>query len=81
MTTIWIDEGCIACSACVDVAPEIFALDAGDGCLVSGAARADGVNSSNLIERSPLRPEFAEGNAAAIQDALAGCPTGCIKQQ
>jgi len=81
MTTIWIDEGCIACSACVDVAPEIFALDAGDGCLISGAARIDGINSANLIERSPLRPEMALGNAIAIEDARVGCPTACIKQQ
>lgn len=81
MTTIWIDEGCIACGACVDVAPEIFAMDAGDGCLISGAARVDGKNSPNLAERSPLRPEVAEANAEALQDALVGCPTECIKQQ
>jgi ferredoxin len=81
MTTVWIAEGCIACSACVDVAPEVFALDAGDGCLVAGAARLDGRNTSNAAERSPLRAEVAEANAAAIADAIAGCPTECIKSQ
>ena len=81
MTTLWIAEGCIACSACVDVAPEIFALDAGDGCLVAGAARVDGINSDNAAERSPLRPGVNEANAAAIADAIAGCPTECIKSQ
>ena len=81
MTTLWIDEGCIACAACVDVAPEIFALDAGDGCLVCGAARVDGLNTPNAVERSPLRPGVLEANAAAIEDALAGCPTECIKRR
>ncbi|HAT10048.1 MAG TPA: hypothetical protein DCS97_05510 [Planctomycetes bacterium] len=79
MTTVWIAEGCIACSACVDVAPEIFALDAGDGCLVVGAVRLDGLNTCNAVERSPLRPEVATANAEAIAEAIAGCPTECIK--
>lgn len=81
MTTVWIAEGCIACSACVDVAPEVFALDAGDGCLVAGVARLDGRNTSNAAERSPLRADVAEANAAAISEAIAGCPTECIKSQ
>lgn len=79
MPSIWIDEGCISCGACVDVAPEIFALDAGDGCLVRGEARVDGKDTTNLAERSPLRPEIAEANAVQLQDAVTGCPTECIK--
>lgn len=79
MTTIWIDEGCIACGACVDVAPEVFAMDAGDGCLVAGAVRVDGIDSDNARERSPLKPGIAEANAEAIKDAVTGCPTECIK--
>jgi ferredoxin len=79
MPTVWIEEGCIACSACVDVAPEVFAMDAGDGCLISGAARLDGLNSDNMAERSPLRPEIAAINADQIQEAVIGCPTECIK--
>jgi len=80
MTTIWIDEGCIACAACVDVAPEVFALDAGDGCLVAGAARVDGKDSDNHAERSPLKPGIDEIHATAIAEAIAGCPTECIKR-
>lgn len=79
MTTIWIDDGCIACGACVDIAPEIFAMDAGDGCLISSAARADGKDGDNAAERSPLRPEMAEANAEQIREAVEGCPTECIK--
>lgn len=79
MPSIWIDEGCISCGACVDVAPEIFALDAGDGCLVRGEARVDGKDTTNLVERSLLRPEIAEANAVQLQDAVTGCPTECIK--
>ncbi|MBN8525914.1 MAG: ferredoxin [Planctomycetes bacterium] len=79
MTTIWLEEGCIACGACVDCAPEIFAMDAGDGCLVSGAARSDGKDGDNRAERSPLRPEVADANAEAVAEAIAECPTQCIK--
>lgn len=79
MPTIWIDEGCIACGACVEVAPEVFALDAGDGCLLCGSARADGKDGDNAAERSPLRPEIAEANADLIREAIAECPTTCIK--
>lgn len=79
MTTIWIDEGCIACGACVDVAPEVFAMDAGDGCLVRGEARVDGKDDVNVSSRSPLRPEIAAANARQLEDAVTGCPTECIK--
>ncbi len=79
MTTIWIDDGCIACGACVDVAPEIFAMDAGDGCLVVSAARVDNRDSTNRDERSPLRPEVADYNRIPLEDAISGCPTECIK--
>ena len=79
MPSIWIDDGCISCGACVDVAPEIFALDAGDGCLVRGEARVDGKDTTNLAERSQLRPGIAEANAIQLQDAVTGCPTECIK--
>ena len=81
MTTIWIQEGCISCGACVDVAPEIFAMDAGDGCLVRGEARVDGKDTANAVERSPLRLEIAAANATQLQDAVTGCPTECIKMQ
>lgn len=79
MTTVWIEEGCISCGACVDVASEIFAMDASDGCVVCGSARADGKDSTNAAERSPLLPAVAEANAQQLQDAVTGCPTECIK--
>ena len=80
-TTIWIEDGCIACSACIDVAPEIFAMDAGDGCLVVAAARVDGRDSTNRSERSPLRPEVAAYNRIAIEDAINGCPVACLRME
>lgn len=79
MTTVWIEDGCIACGACVDCAPEVFAMDAGDGCLVSGAVRVDGLDGDNRAERSPLTPAAAEAHAEAIAEATAECPTSCIK--
>lgn len=78
MPTVWIDEGCISCGACVDVAPEIFAMDAGDGCLIRAAARCDGKDGDNLAERSPMPAALAEANAVQLQDAVTGCPTECI---
>lgn len=79
--TLWIEDGCIACGACVDAAPEIFALDAGDGCLIRGEARIDGRDGGNAAERSPLRPEVAAACADAIDDAVVGCPTECLKRR
>jgi len=32
ITKLWIDEGCIACNACEEVAPDIFEVD--DECTV-----------------------------------------------
>ena len=80
MTTVWIEEGCIACGACVDVAPEIFAMDAGDGCVIRSEVRRDGKDGANAAERSPLLPAAAAANATQLQDAVTGCPTECIKQ-
>jgi ferredoxin len=77
---VWIEDGCISCGACVDVAPEVFAMDAGDGCVVCGSARLDGRDTDNRAEKSPLKPEVAETCAEQIRDAIQGCPTEVIKQ-
>ena len=29
---VWIEEGCIACNLCEDVAPEVFEVPAGENC-------------------------------------------------
>jgi ferredoxin len=34
ITRLWIEEGCIACSLCSDLAPEVFSVVDGDPCVI-----------------------------------------------
>ncbi|HET6202692.1 MAG TPA: ferredoxin [Planctomycetota bacterium] len=38
VTRVWIEEGCISCNLCEDLAPEVFAVPAGDTCRVRPGA-------------------------------------------
>jgi ferredoxin len=78
-TIVWIDETCIACGACADVAPDLFATDSSGAVIVRGEARVDGRDGPNLAERSPLRDEVAARNQQQLQDAIQGCPTEAVK--
>ena len=49
---IWIDEGCILCSWCQSLAPEIFIFD-GHGTEIRAEVRVDHRRSANRRERSP----------------------------
>ncbi len=31
---VWIEEGCISCSVCRDVAPEVFYVEDGEDCVI-----------------------------------------------
>jgi ferredoxin len=35
---VWIDEGCIACSLCMDLCPEVFLVPDGEQCKVKPQA-------------------------------------------
>ena len=37
---VWIEEGCISCSLCSDLVPEVFVVENGDSCIVRDDAAA-----------------------------------------
>lgn len=75
---VWIEAGCIRCSACAYTAPDVFALPDNGDAVVRGSARVDGVDSQN-DEGAGLRPEVAEEHAERIRDAADGCPVAIIR--
>lgn len=34
ITKLWIEEGCISCSLCMDIAPDVFEVPDGEDCLI-----------------------------------------------
>lgn len=36
---VWIEEGCISCSLCMDIAPEVFDVPEGEDCQIRPAAQ------------------------------------------
>lgn len=80
ITHVWIEEGCIPCGACTHSSPTVFAItDTWDTAIVRGLARADGIDSRNEAERSPLRIGFAAAETDAIREAAEGCPVEVIR--
>lgn len=76
---IWIDEGCILCSWCQNLAPEIFIFD-GHGTEIRAEVRVDHRRSANRRERSPLTPAaMAAINEPFIQFIADGCPPQVIR--
>ncbi|MFM2092653.1 MAG: 4Fe-4S single cluster domain of Ferredoxin, partial [Planctomycetota bacterium] len=74
-----IDTGCISCTACTTTCPEVFLIPAGgDGAVVRGEVRRDGISSDNQAEGSPLRPVDA-ALADTIREAAEGCPVEVIR--
>lgn len=75
---VWIEPGCIRCSACAYSAPQVFRVPANSDAVVQGAARADGIDSANNSERALLNPCCAREHGDVIREAAAGCPVGII---
>lgn len=38
ITKVWIEEGCISCSICMDIAPDVFDVPDGEDCLIRAKA-------------------------------------------
>ena len=74
--SVYIEEGCICCQACVFTAPDFFSFP-DDRALVTAEVRVDGITSSNINERSPIKPEYEDWDL--IKEAAAGCPVDIIK--
>ena len=36
---IWIEEGCISCSLCMDIAPDVFDVPDGEDCVIRPCAK------------------------------------------
>lgn len=62
---IWIEEGCISCSLCEDLVPEIFEVPLGEFCVVR--------------EGAPLLLTGDATLDARIQGAADSCPVEVIK--
>lgn len=76
---VWIEPGCIRCSACAYSAPQVFRLPANSDALVQGAVRADGIDSANHSEQALLKPCCACEHGDLIREAAEGCPVGIIR--
>jgi ferredoxin len=61
---VWIEEGCISCNLCEDLAPEVFEVPAGGTCRVKKG-----------YEKHLSDPEQLE----AIQEATDSCPVEVIQ--
>lgn len=76
--TVWIEEGCILCSACESESPDVFVIADGS-CFVKGAVREDGTEDENRDARSPLKAELQVSLEAGIRTAASACPVEVIK--
>ena len=38
ITRLWIEEGCISCSLCMDIAPDVFEVPDGEDCVILSQA-------------------------------------------
>lgn len=38
ITRVWIEEGCISCSLCMDIVPEVFDVPDGEDCVIQPCA-------------------------------------------
>jgi ferredoxin len=76
---VWIEQGCIRCSACAYTAPQVFRLPDNSDAVIIGAARVDGVESTNLAERSLLGEDVGLECEDRIRDAADGCPVSIIR--
>jgi ferredoxin len=72
--TVWVEDGCICCQACVNVLPEVFCFP-DDRAEIVGAVRQDGITSGNEVERSAL---VIRDQDEAIREAADSCPISII---
>lgn len=38
ISRVWIEEGCISCSLCSDLVPDVFLVENGESCVIKPAA-------------------------------------------
>ncbi|DAC42204.1 MAG TPA: hypothetical protein D7I00_01740, partial [Candidatus Poseidoniales archaeon] len=74
---VWIDEDCITCDACQDIAPEVFEVT-DETSQILAAVRLDGGFDRNE-GMSPLSGDFGTQYADIILEAAEACPVEVIK--
>ena len=74
---VWIDEDCITCDACQDIAPEVFEVT-DETSQILAAVRVDGGFDRNE-GKSPLTGDFGTQYADIILEAAEACPVEVIK--
>ena len=74
---VWIDEDCITCDACQDIAPEVFEVT-DETSQILAAVRLDGGFDRNE-GKSPLSGDFGTQYADIILEAAEACPVEVIK--
>ncbi len=73
---VWIEQGCIQCAWCNDLAPEVFAIG-DDSSLIRGDARDDGLtdrNQQHVLLNVPLNGT----KGSFMEFVAAGCPAAVI---
>lgn len=74
---VWIDEDCITCDACQDIAPEVFEVT-DETSQILAAVRLDGAFDRNE-GKSPLTGDLGAQYADIILEAAEACPVEVIK--
>jgi len=74
---VWIDEDCITCDACQDIAPEVFEVT-DETSQILAAVRLDGGFDRNE-GKSPLTGDLGAQYADIILEAAEACPVEVIK--
>lgn len=74
---VWIEEGCISCSLCQDICPEVFHVEDGEDCVVKDDAGQHFATKDEEIREAardcPVEViQLEEQDAAAAQDARTG---------
>lgn len=76
---VWIEEDCITCDACQDIAPEVFEVT-DETSKILAAVRTDGALDRNT-GKAPLAGDFGAQYGELILEASDACPVEIIKYE
>ncbi|MDG1548522.1 MAG: ferredoxin, partial [Candidatus Poseidoniaceae archaeon] len=74
---VWIEEDCITCDACQDIAPEVFEVT-DETSMILAAVRTDGTLDRNT-GKAPLVGDIGAEYGELILEASDACPVEIIK--